>query len=235
MAPGQGRVKTFYNHPLLIHKSTNRFFILLLLDLSSIPRAREGAPGGPRNQSRLADLGANGRKPLFGSLLGLFGGLLALLGAMLRHDAQFCLYFLILCPFFIYFCYFSTLRIIDFHGTVVIFEVFAVSPCDAIFEMFLWPLGASWGPLGPHFGSLWPPSGASWGRLVEDSGASSGSLEGFLAAKAPKMPQRAPKTPPGSLPDTPRGVPDTPRGLPEAPQRRPRGRKSLKNLLFIVF
>ena len=114
------------------------------------------------------------------------------------------------------FCYFSTSKIIDFHGTVVIFEGFAISACDAIFVMFFWPLGASWGPLGPHFGGLWPPSGASWGRLGEDSGASSGFLEGFLAAKAPKMPPRAPKTPPG-------GLPDTPGGPPEAPQRRPRG------------
>ena len=113
-------------------------------------------------------------------------------------------------------------KIIDFHGTVVIFEVFAVSTCDVNFVVFFWPLGASWGPLGPHFGGLWPPSGASWGRFGEDSGTSSGSLEGFLAAKAPKMPPRAPNTPPGGLPDLPRGLPDTPRGLPEAPQKRPR-------------
>ena len=124
--------------------------------------------------------------------------------------------FSILCPFSINFLYFLTLKIIDFHKTVIIFEVFANSSCDVNFVVFLWPLGASWGPLGPHFGGLWPPSGASWGRLGEDLGASLGSLEGFLAAKAPKMPPRAPKTPPG-------GLPDTPRGLPEAPQRHARG------------
>ena len=75
----------------------------------------------------------------------------------------------------------------------------------------------SWGPLGHLFGGLWPPSGASWGRPSWGGlGASSGFLEGFLVAKAPKMPPRPPKTPPG-------GLPNTPRGLPEAPQRRPRG------------
>ena len=65
-----------------------------MLDLSSIPRAREGAPGGPRRQSRPLDRGLNGGKPLLGRLLALLGGLLALLGAMLRHDALSCLYFI---------------------------------------------------------------------------------------------------------------------------------------------
>ena len=52
---------------------------------------------------------------------------------------------------------------------VIIFEVFAISTCDAIFVMFLWPLGASWGPLGPPFESPWPLAiiwgflGTSWG------------------------------------------------------------------------
>ena len=42
-------------------------------------------------------------------------------------------------------------------------------------------------------------------------------LEGFLAAKAPKMPPRAPKTPPGSLPENPRGSLEAPQKTPEAP------------------
>ena len=82
------------NHPHLIHKSTNRFFILSLLDLSSIPRAREGAPGGPRRQSWWIDRGLNGGKPLLERLLALLGGYLALFDATLLHDALSCLYFL---------------------------------------------------------------------------------------------------------------------------------------------
>ena len=105
---------------------------------------------------------------------------------------------------------------------VINFEVFAVLTCDVILLLFLWPLGASWGPLGPPLGGLWGPSGASWGRLGGDFGASLGILEGFLGALAPKMPPRAPKTPPGGLPDTPGGLPEAPlrrpRGLPEAPE-----------------
>ena len=61
----------------------------------------------------------------------------------------------------------------------------------------------------------------------KDVGTSLWNLEGFLAAKATKMPPRAPKTPP-------EGLPDTPRGLPEA-QRRPRGRKLFENLPFLLF
>ena len=54
------------NHPHLIHKSTNRFFIFCLLDLSSIPRAREGAPGGPPAPKSVGKPWANGRKPPLG-------------------------------------------------------------------------------------------------------------------------------------------------------------------------
>ena len=56
------------NHPHLIHKSTNRFFILFLLDLSSIPRAREGAPGASRRQSPKENREATSG-PMVGSLL----------------------------------------------------------------------------------------------------------------------------------------------------------------------
>ena len=70
------------------------------------------------------------------------------------------------------FCYFSTSKIIDFHGTVVIFEVFAVSTRDVNFVVFLWPLGASWGPLGPLLGGLWRPFGVSWGRFGGGLGVS---------------------------------------------------------------
>ena len=103
---------------------------------------------------------------------------------------------------------------------VVIFEVFAVFTCDVTFVVFLWPLGASWGSLGPPFGGSWRPSGASWARLGGASGTSLGFLEGILAAKAPKMPPRTPKTPPGGLPDPPGGLPEAP---PEASRRPPRG------------
>ena len=56
--------RTLINHLHLIHKSTNRFFILSLLDLSSIPRAREGAPGGSRRQSPKEN-----REPTVGSMV----------------------------------------------------------------------------------------------------------------------------------------------------------------------
>ena len=75
--------------------------------------------------------------------------------------------FTVLCPSLDLFCYFSTLNIIDFQRTVIIFDGFAVSTCDVNFVVFLWPLGATWGPLGPG-----GPSGASWGRLGGDLGAS---------------------------------------------------------------
>ena len=65
-----------------------------LLDLSSIPRAREGAPRGLRSQSPLADRPLNGRQPLFGRPLALLGGYLALFDATLLCDALSCLYFL---------------------------------------------------------------------------------------------------------------------------------------------
>ena len=80
--------------------------------------------------------------------------------------------FCVLYSFFNNFCYFSILKIIDFHGTVVIFEGFAVSTCDVNFVVLLWPLGASWGPLGPLLGSLWRPSEVSWGRFGGGLGAS---------------------------------------------------------------
>ena len=122
---------------------------------------------------------------------------------------------------------------------VVIFEDFAISRCGAIFVMFLWPLGASWGPLGPLFGGLWPPSGASWGRLGEDLGASLGYLEGFLAAKAPKMPPRAPKTPPGRLPDASRRPPRhpqrPPKGTPETSKRPTKLFQNLPVYFFVDF
>ena len=70
------------------------------------------------------------------------------------------------------FYYFSISKIIDFHGTVFIFEVFAVSTRDVNFVVFLWPLGASWGPLGPLLGGLWRPFGVSWGRFGGGLGAS---------------------------------------------------------------
>ena len=62
------------NHPHLIHKSTNRFFILSLLDLSSIPRAREGAPGGPWAPKSVRRPFPNGRKPPLGAFWRLFWG-----------------------------------------------------------------------------------------------------------------------------------------------------------------
>ena len=72
------------NHPHLIHKSTNRFFILSLLDLSSIPRAREGALGGPwvpksvrRPSDQWSQTSFGG---LLATLLGSFSLLLAILG-----------------------------------------------------------------------------------------------------------------------------------------------------------
>ena len=103
---------------------------------------------------------------------------------------------------------------------VVVFEVFAVFICDVTFVVFLWRLGASWGSLGPPLGGSWQPSGASWPCLGGPSGTSLGILEGFLAAKAPKMPPRIPKTPPGGLPDPPGGLPEAP---PKASRRPPRG------------
>ena len=68
--------------------------MLSLLDLSSIHRAREGAPGGLRRQSPLGNRGVNGRKPPFGRLLALLGGYLALFYAALLHDTLSCLYFI---------------------------------------------------------------------------------------------------------------------------------------------
>ena len=72
------------NHPHLIHKSTNRFFILSLLDLSSIPRAREGVPGGPwapKSVGRPSDQWWGAPfGGLLATLLGPFSFLLAILG-----------------------------------------------------------------------------------------------------------------------------------------------------------
>ena len=48
------------------------------------------------------------------------------------------------------------------------FEVCNISTYDAIFVLFLWPFGASWGPLWPLLEGSWPPSGASWVRLGGD-------------------------------------------------------------------
>jgi hypothetical protein len=59
--------------------------------------------------------------------------------------------FSILCSLFQSVCYFSILKIIDFHGTIVIFEIFAVSTCDVIFLVFLWPLGFLLGASGASF------------------------------------------------------------------------------------
>ena len=84
LASGQGRVKTWLNHPRLIHKSTNRFFTLSLFDLSSIPHAREGAPGSP--PAPKSDRKSRGQwsSPRFGRLLATllesFSVLLAILG-----------------------------------------------------------------------------------------------------------------------------------------------------------
>ena len=80
--------------------------------------------------------------------------------------------FTISCWILTNFCYFSTSKIIDFCGTVVIFKGFAVSTCNVNFVMFLWSLGASWGPLGPLLGGLWRPFGVSWGRFGGGLGAS---------------------------------------------------------------
>ena len=91
--------------------------------------------------------------------------------------------------------------------------------------MFLWPLWASCGALGPPLGGPWRPSGASGSRLEGDLGASLRILESFWGAKTPP---RAPKTPPG-------GLPDTPGGLPEALQRRPRGPQNGPQSIFYCF
>ena len=46
LAPGQGRVKNLFKQPSSHPQIDSLFFILPLLDLSSIPRAREGGPWG---------------------------------------------------------------------------------------------------------------------------------------------------------------------------------------------
>ena len=49
----------------------------------------------------------------------------------------YCLYFFNFVTILIDFYYFSTSKIIDFHATVLIFEVFAVSTRNVNFVMFL--------------------------------------------------------------------------------------------------
>ena len=66
------------------------------------------------------------------------------------------------------------LKIIDFHRTVVIFEVFAVSTCDVNFVVFYGLLGSLGELLGPPLGIL----------------------GGFLGDEARNMPPRQPKEPP---------------------------------------
>ena len=61
----QGVSRSSINNPHLIDKSTNRFFIVSLLDLSSIPRAREGGPWGLPLEKSDRGSGLNGRHPLF--------------------------------------------------------------------------------------------------------------------------------------------------------------------------
>ena len=113
------------------------------------------------------------------------------------------------------FRYFSTSKIIAFHGTLVIFEVFAVSTYDATFIIFFWPLGASWGPLGPLLGGFWRPFGVSWevwGRPWD-----------FLKASWGPWRPRCPQGPRNRLPEASKTPPETsrrhPRGVQEAFQR----------------
>ena len=83
-APGPGRVRSSIIISSTLHKSSNRFFYSLLLDLSSIPRAREGAPGGlpaPKSVGETSCLWSEAScARLLATLLGSFSLLLALLG-----------------------------------------------------------------------------------------------------------------------------------------------------------
>ena len=111
--------------------------ILQLLDLSSIPRAREGALEAPRRHSRLVDRFLNDRKPRFGRLLGLLGALLALFYLTLLYDAPSCVYFVC----FVValggsFCTFLCQKSLISLERVTNFKVFAVFNWDVVFVLF---------------------------------------------------------------------------------------------------
>ena len=121
------------SHPQ-IDKSILLFFNYLIYQV--YPARARAPPGGLRRQCRRLD-----RVPMVASLcLGAFWRFWV---ATWRSSTRLCCMirnlvsiFFILCPFLILFSYFSTSKIIDFHGTIVIFEVFAVSTCDVTFVVF---------------------------------------------------------------------------------------------------
>ena len=64
LAVGQGRVKIFFNHLLLIHKSILCFLLFHYLIYQVYPARARAAPGGSRRQSCSPDRGS-----MFASLL----------------------------------------------------------------------------------------------------------------------------------------------------------------------
>ena len=63
LASGQGRVKICYKPPSSHPQIDKSIFYISLLDLSSIPRAREGAPGGLPAPKSVSNPPVFGRKP----------------------------------------------------------------------------------------------------------------------------------------------------------------------------